>query len=784
MTSTKYLYFIITRKLEAPRHINAGCICYISESNHRSELSKNQSLKKLRVFTMSRYTLDYAIEVSSMEELSPEEAELLQALPDDAERLKWFKEREALKTALGLKVGSAVTVEEGGEKLRGIVRYVGRITDPSYPCPLSGTYFGIELQDTDKGKGTTDGSYHYKTLFSCSKDCGIFAPFSRVRPVLPSSLSPSIPELSPHVEMDKLIPGDRVTYFPGEKCRHGMVVDVQEKDGQHFVRISTDTDENGKRGGEVEVPLQLVAKGEVPADSMDVDTTLVDPNTDLYMDLSVNSVVEVNMGAGNLYGIIRWIGNLPGRPEIMAGLELEEDKGVSDGTFKSERVFKCPPKRGLFVKLGSCRPDSRFQSTSADQSETMLKQDDMECKGKRKIICKEMHYVAKKREIEHSTGKLETVPPISTEQVKQILIGRMKGIQGHCNSCYMDAALFSLFSCSSVLDSMLFKSTEPQDAPIQKTLLHDIVNPLRSKGFVEGRHIMKLRQQLQKHGYSHSFTTDEKDPEEFLTVIMHHILALDPLLKLSASGKVQESYCYQIFLDQNHSLVLPTVQQLLEHSFYSAGLKLAEVPSCLILQMPRFGKKFKMFDKIIPSLELDVTDLLSEGPQQCMICGNLAQEECNDCFKDTLFSQTGFKIFCKKCSSQVHNHPQRRDHKLVALDIPKAYLACDITHPLTRDKLELFAVLCIETSHYVSFIKYGPNSQDWIFFDSMADRQGERDGYNIPEVRSCPEVGDYLEMSPVELANQVPRDMKGVAKRLFCDAYMYLYRSTNMCLYR
>lgn len=83
-----------------------------------------------------------------------------------------------------------------------------------------------------------------------------------------------------------------------------------------------------------------------------------------------------------------------------------------------------------------------------------------------------------------------------------------------------------------------------------------------SNGFVEGRHIMKLRQQLQKHGYSQSFTTDEKglliwesfsgrhlfclkwlslryscyfclsDPEEFLSVIMHHILALDPLLKL------------------------------------------------------------------------------------------------------------------------------------------------------------------------------------------------------------------------------------------------------------
>lgn len=161
---------------------------------------------------------------------------------------------------------------------------------------------------------------------------------------------------------------------------------------------------------------------------------------------------------------------------------------------------------------------------------------------------------------------------------------------------------------------------------------------------------------------------------------------------------------------------------------------------------------------------------------------------------------------------QVHSHPQRRSHQPASLEIPKGYVGRGVPHIMTRDKLELFAVLCIETSHYVSFIKYGPNSQDWIFFDSMADRQGERsvfmlylitctilhitlrlscvlcsgerDGFNIPEVHTCPEVSMYLEMSPAELANQVPRDMKGVAKRLFCDAYMYLYQSNNMCLYR
>ncbi|AWP10471.1 putative ubiquitin carboxyl-terminal hydrolase CYLD-like [Scophthalmus maximus] len=697
MTSTSHIYFIITEKPEFSGHISAGCICYISEYKHRRHGSSSQSLSVIPFSSQSG--LDYPIDLRCMTELSAAWAELLLALPEDAERLRWFREGAVLQAALELKVGTVVVVQEGEEERRGVIRYIGRLEKPKYPHPpLSAVFFGIQLQGADRGKGPTN---LHDISHSCAKDCSIFAPFSRVRPLVPSSLSPpAVPDPPQSLQTEELAVGDRVTYFL----------------------------------------------------------------EDLYLDLSLNSMVEFTLATGNSYGIIRWIGTLPDREQIMAGLELEEERGVSDGTFKSERFFSCPPKRALFLRLSSCRPDSRFQSESANHGGKMPEQ--QEDAGV----------------TDH--GTLETVPPIGTEQVSQILTGRMKGIQGHCNSCYMDAALFSLFSCSSVLDSMLFKSTAPQDAPIQKTLLRDIVNPLRSKGFVEGRHIMKLRQQLQKHGYSHSFTTDEKDPEEFLIVIMHHILALEPLLKLSAGGEVQESYCYQIFLDQNHSLVLPTVQQLLEHSFHTAGLKLAEVPSCLILQMPRFGKKFKMFDKIIPSLELDITELLSEGPLQCILCGDMAEQQCTDCFKDPVFSLTGFKVFCGTCSSQVHSHPQRGSHRPAALDIPTVFLGCGAPHTLTRDKLELFAVLCIETSHYVSFIKHGPSAEDWIFFDSMADRQGESDGYNIPEVRSCPELGAYLEMSPAELAAQVPRDMKGVAKRLYCDAYMYLYQSSSMCLYR
>ncbi len=41
-----------------------------------------------------------------------------------------------------------------------------------------------------------------------------------------------------------------------------------------------------------------------------------------------------------------------------------------------------------------------------------------------------------------------------------------------------------------------------------------------------------------------------------------------------------------------------------------------------------------------------------------------------------------------------------------------------------RQLMDLFAVTCIETSHYVSFVKHGPGATDWLFFDSMADREG------------------------------------------------------------
>lgn len=72
---------------------------------------------------------------------------------------------------------------------------------------------------------------------------------------------------------------------------------------------------------------------------------------------------------------------------------------------------------------------------------------------------------------------------------------------------------------------------------------------------------------------------------------------------------------------------------------------------------------------------------------------------------------------------QVHSHRKRVSHSPVKVSVPEG----PWSGPLhcARQQMSLFAVTCIETSHYVSFVKYGPLITDWLFFDSMADREGD-----------------------------------------------------------
>jgi hypothetical protein len=92
---------------------------------------------------------------------------------------------------------------------------------------------------------------------------------------------------------------------------------------------------------------------------------------------------------------------------------------------------------------------------------------------------------------------------------------------------------------------------------------------------------------------------------------------------------------------------MPTVSySMLNSSMY------LQVPPCLIIQMPRFGKAYKMYPRILPSQLLDITDVIESCPRQCIVCGKLARFECRECF-----GQCGPGLesiaFCEPCLETV-----------------------------------------------------------------------------------------------------------------------------------
>ncbi|XP_018015832.1 ubiquitin carboxyl-terminal hydrolase CYLD isoform X2 [Hyalella azteca] len=487
-------------------------------------------------------------------------------------------------------------------------------------------------------------------------------------------------------------------------------------------------------------------------------------------ELDVGSMVEIVIKGMPRFGVIQWLGTISdGKKEgrVVAGIELEDGSdGLSDGTFNGRRHFSCPPGKAIFVNLSLCRQDSRFLETlSSANPRASIAFGSEDC------------------------GPVEgrVAPPRGSSVLA--MIGRNKGIQGHQNSCYLDATLFSMFAFTSVFDSLLFRPSTHGDikeySEVQNVLREEIVNPLRSRMFVRADRIMKLRKLLDGLSSVKGLTTEEKDPEEFLHSLLAQILKEEPYLHLSSG---QQAYHYQLFLEKDDNVAMPSVQQLFDQSFLTSDIKLKEVPSILILQMPRFGKDYKMYPRILPSLLLDITDVIEDSPRQCNICGQVAEFECPQCF-----GQCGSGLesiaFCDNCLRTVHNHKERDRHESVRkLCVPLEYRMLASHCPsVPRIFMELFAVVCIETSHYVTFTRCGEGPEaPWCFFDSMADRKGEQHGYNIPSVVECRELQEWLSDQGSLALSAITDDkaLPHLTRRLLCDAYMCFYHTARVAMYR
>ena len=233
---------------------------------------------------------------------------------------------------------------------------------------------------------------------------------------------------------------------------------------------------------------------------------------------------------------------------------------------QNRQLFSCAPGKGVFVPYSHVIPDPRFTESLPPP---LLGQD---------------------------FGPLDSpvvpgfcAPHTAVDSVSAIC-GRNKGIQGHQNSCYLDATLFSMFSFTSVFDSLLYRPRGAADIAryeeVQRCLKDEIVNPLRKSLFVRADKVMKLRTMLDNLSDVKGLMDQEKDPEEFLSSLLTQVMKVEPFLELSSG---QTAHHYQLIVEKDPAITVPTVQDLFDQSFAttSCRVKLRRAPSVLILQMPR-----------------------------------------------------------------------------------------------------------------------------------------------------------------------------------------------------
>ena len=155
--------------------------------------------------------------------------------------------------------------------------------------------------------------------------------------------------------------------------------------------------------------------------------------------------VEETNGTSVLYGVIKWIGFLPtssNLPEFnskMAGIELEEElHGATNGWHNGSQLFACADRKAIFVPITHLTPDKRFES-SRNSAVFTEKSPHLTTNGSSNGL----------HGGEFGDMDCPVVPgfhaPIKIDDL-MVFSGRNRGIQGHQNSCYLDATLFAMFS--------------------------------------------------------------------------------------------------------------------------------------------------------------------------------------------------------------------------------------------------------------------------------------------------------------------------------------------------
>ncbi|KAK2862891.1 hypothetical protein Q5P01_002424 [Channa striata] len=574
----------IQDQLEGTIRLQRGYMC----QDQDAEKNRGDSLwvKVLDNGFMVKLERKFLLEVPS--ELSG----LLEPVSDPDTRLKLFTNPGKLQYYATLPVDAPLWVQIGqpDELAEAELKYIGPLTRGS-----SAVFFGVQLKGSAAGRGVSNGSFKGHRLFNCPEACALFLPrvcfpledtvvYGEVRFC---GLLPGRPSSGMYVGvlLDSPV-GSWNGHYKGEKLCHipspiyGLLLPVTKVSSEpkfhhhnppHQIPkpVLKPTQPPVINPAPVSPPVVKVAlippnkqpvkplplpppkptqkplptpplpppKPQSPTSPTAADqlqhtngihrppSPLRSPGNDeaarendnvgVEGELEVGSMVEVNDPP--LFGVIRWIGRIAGISEPVAGIELDQELSAgTDGSYLGERHFRCPANKGLFVKLRNCRRDSRFPAP-----ETPVNQVER---------CNSIAFAewGSERVEEHT-------PPVDGDEGRELYQGWKRGIQGHLNSCYLDATLFSLFSCCSSADWVLFWPSDPKidhnSSQAQDLLRCEIVNPLRRYGYVCASKTMALRRLLEAANSDTGFTNQEKDPEEFLNKLFQ-------LLRSSRSSRL------------------------------------------------------------------------------------------------------------------------------------------------------------------------------------------------------------------------------------------------------
>ncbi|CAJ0942733.1 unnamed protein product, partial [Mesorhabditis belari] len=480
--------------------------------------------------------------------------------------------------------------------------------------------------------------------------------------------------------------------------------------------------------------------------------------------------VEVVMNGSTRWGVIRWAGDCISldstRLEKSAQVELETDPPTDWRLAAECNVGEVIGEtlRTVLVPQSALRRDRRFDSNTLPQLPRAASSSNLISVPSYSSEC-----------VDSGVEVEPQVPTLRTEN----LIGTMKGIQGSKNSCYLDSTLYAMFAQCRAFDTMLTREMMPNDIAeynaLRKTLAYEIVYPLRKRHFVRADHIMKFRGMLAKVLTTQGLTSEEQDPEEILNGLFEKVFRVEPFIELVSQENVQDKrWVFQILLDNAAIGGVTTTQHLLEKTMKEANVRFRYAPRVLCLQLPRHGKQ-KLYDRIVPLEKIDITPLVRNALVPCGDCGRLAEVFCPTCFltNRVLLSDVSK---CLSCFQEAHMDESVANHQ------PRYYYPPVSSTPYPqRFILRLRSVISIESSHYVSFVR---SDNRFLFFDSMADRHGGPDGYNIPTAVECPTLKAWLSMDGWKRTEAMEEHLKAGVKnvendrfatRLMGDAYICIY---------